>query len=72
LLSDTKVQRGILVFVGDMDKEKLDKMKSILDAHNVNTFFYMAYNALTQDSSDHQDKDESANYNLIWEQVNLN
>ena len=72
MLSDTKVQRGILVFVGDMDKERLDKMKSIMDAHNVNAFFYMVYKASTQDSATHQNKAESANYNLLWDQVNLN
>ena len=64
LLSDAKVQRGILAFVGEMDGARLKKFKSLLDSHNKNAFFYMAYETTPKAvGSGH------ANYHMTWDQV---
>ena len=69
LLSDTKVQRGILVFVGMMDEMKLEAMTLLMEAHNTNVFFYMAYKT---DTSTYRATEENKNYRLTWDQVSTN
>ena len=65
MLSETKVQRAILVFVGPMDAHMLNKINSILDVHNKNTFFYMVYNEVS-----HGIKPKYAGpYQMSWNQV---
>lgn len=66
LLSDAKVQRAILAFVGEMDGAKLNKFNSLLDSHNKNAMFYMA-RTTTSNSLEH----ERGNYHMIWDQVTI-
>ena len=72
-MSETKVQRAILVFVGVMDEMKLAKMKSIMNSHNVNAFFYMVYKTATSGSvnNDKGMADDSPNYYMTWDQVRI-
>ena len=64
LLSDAKVQRAILAFVGEMDGTRLKKFNSLLDSHNKNAFFYMAYESTTKSIGS-----KHANYHMSWDQV---
>ena len=66
LLSDAKVQRAILAFVGEMDGAKLNKFNSLLDSHNKNAMFYMAHTK-SSNSLEHG----QGNYHMIWDQVNI-
>ena len=64
LLSESKVQRAILAFVGEMDGSKLQRFNSLLDAHNTNAFFYMAYIQTSKTN-----EPEHTNYHMTWDQV---
>ena len=67
LLSDTKVQRGILLFVGAMDGGMLDKFNSLMMDHNINVFFYMVYKNELASSSSEMMADQP--YKMHWDQV---
>ena len=68
MLSETKVQRGILLFVDPMTTEMIGKINSMLDEHNTNTFFYMVYNEV---STGENDKNTMSNgpFHMNWNQV---
>ena len=68
MLSETKVQRGILLFAEPMTTEMMYKMNSILSEHNSNTFFYLVYN---EDSVKDDDKTSMSNgpFYMKWNQV---
>ena len=68
MLSGTKVQRGILIFAGPMNDDKLKELNSVLDEHNTNTFFYMVYNVDSTDSNAMKPIDKGP-YHMIWHQV---
>ena len=65
MLSETKVQRGILIFSGPMSTSMLNQLNSVLDEHNTNTFFYMVYIV----ASDTNKPMDNGPYNMIWNQV---
>ena len=64
LMSESKVQRAILAFVGEMDGSKLQKFNSLLDSHNTNAFFYMAYIKTPMSN-----EPEHTSYHMTWDQV---
>ena len=67
LLSETKVQHGIMIFSGSMNDDMLDMVSSYIDEQNKNSLFYMAYNA----SSSARNQTPNKVDNLIWHQVNI-
>ena len=67
LLSETKVQRGILVFVGLMNNTMLALFDSYIEEHNKSAFFYMAYDAAKTSGGIERAGSDS----LIWAQVHL-
>ena len=71
MLSETKVQRGILVFAGPMDTHMLNKINSVLDDHNKNTFFYMVYKEMSSASYGIK-PDDAGPYQMSWNQVQKN
>ena len=68
MLSETKVQRGILLFAEPMTSEMIDKINAMLDEHNTNTFFYLVYN---EASIDENNKNTMSNgpFHMNWNQV---
>ena len=68
MLSETKVQRGILLFSGPMSNAMLNELNDVLDEHNTNTFFYMVYNVPTEGSNVMKPIDNGP-YHMIWNQV---
>ena len=67
MLSETKVQQGLLIFIGAMSEKMLETMNSFMDEHNKNAFIYMAYNEI--DTSSPAGKEERP-YRMNWSQVN--
>ena len=67
MLSETKVQRGILIFSGPMSNAMLNELNTVLDEHNTNTFFYMVYNVATEGSNVMKPIDNGP-YHMIWNQ----
>ena len=66
LLSETKVQRGILLFVGTMDQELLVEIKTLMGENNKNSFFYTAH---TEDSPSVQIYTKDLKHSMTWNQV---
>ena len=68
LLSEAKVQRGILVFVGMVNSGIVSDLKGMMDEHNMNTFFYTAYIEETRLTQEYN----KSPYNLMtWNQVQM-
>ena len=71
MLSETKVQRGILLFADPMTNEMVNKMNSLLTEHNTNTFFYMVYNEVSVDNNDMKTMTSNGPFHMNWNQVSL-
>ena len=68
MLSEAKVQRGILVFVGMVNSGIVSDLKVMMDEHNRNTFFYTAYIEETRLTQEYN----KSPYNLMtWNQVQM-
>ena len=70
MLSETKVQRGILLFAEPMTTEMINTLKSLLNEHNSNTFFYLVYNEAPVDDNDKMSMSNGPFY-MNWFQVKM-
>ena len=71
MLSETKVQRGILLFADPMTTDMINKINSMLDEHNTNTFFYLVYNEAFIDENDRNTMNNGP-FHMHWNQVQTN
>ena len=69
MLSETKVQRGILLFADPMTTEMVNKINSLLIEHNTNTFFYMVYNEASVDDNNMKTISSNGPFHMNWNQV---
>ena len=70
MLSETKVQRGILLFAEPMTTEMINTMNNMLNEHNSNTFFYLVYNEGSIDDNDKMPLSNGPFY-MNWFQVKM-
>ena len=70
MLSETKVQRGILLFAEPMTSEMISTLNSLLNEHNSNTFFYLVYNEASVDGNDKMSMSNGPFY-MNWFQVKI-
>ena len=70
MLSETKVQRGILLFAEPMSTEMINTLNSLLNEHNSNTFFYLVYNEASVDDNDKMSTSNGPFY-MNWFQVKM-
>ena len=70
MLSETKVQRGILLFAKPMTTEMINTFNSLLNEHNSNTFFYLVYNEASVDDNDNMSLSNGPFY-MNWFQVKM-